>query len=52
MIRIFGKHKFYLKNTQVIESISKIDDLVFDKTGTITSNRQATIIYFGEKLEP
>ena len=52
MIRIFGKHKFYLKNTQVIESMSKIDDLVFDKTGTITSNRQATISYFGKKLEP
>lgn len=50
MIRIFGKHKFYLKNTHVIESMSKIDALVFDKTGTITSNRQAEISYSGEQL--
>ena len=52
MIRIFGKHKFYLKNTQVIESMSKINVLVFDKTGTITSNRQAAIAYVGNKLQP
>ena len=50
MIRIFGKHKFYLKNTHVIEAMSKIDSLVFDKTGTITSNKQALITYVGEAL--
>jgi len=52
MIRIFGKHKFYLKNTHVIESMSKIDSLVFDKTGTITSNKQALINYVGVSLKP
>jgi len=51
MIRIFGKEKFYLKNTSVIEAMSKIDSLVFDKTGTITSNRKAEISFQGEKLE-
>ncbi len=50
MIRIFGKNKFYLKNTYVIEAMSKIDSLVFDKTGTITSNKQANITYIGIKL--
>ncbi len=50
MIRIFGKHKFYLKNTYVIESMSKIDSLVFDKTGTITSNKEASITYIGDDL--
>lgn len=50
MIRIFGKNKFYLRNSHVIEVISKIDTLVFDKTGTITSNRQSHIKYEGEKL--
>ncbi len=50
MIRIFGKHKFYLKNTYVIESMSKIDSLVFDKTGTITSNKEASITYVGDDL--
>ncbi|MGI9530404.1 heavy metal translocating P-type ATPase, partial [Lutimonas sp.] len=50
MIRIFGKNKFYLKNTQVIESMSKVDSLVFDKTGTITSNKEAQIDYLGDPL--
>jgi len=50
MIRIFGKEKFYLKNTNVIEAITKIDTLVFDKTGTITSNRDSEIHYEGEPL--
>ncbi len=51
MIRIFGRHKFYLKNTHVIEAMSKIDSMVFDKTGTITSNRQAEISYMGAELQ-
>jgi Cu+-exporting ATPase len=50
MIRIFGKRGFYLKNTNIIEGISKIDSIVFDKTGTITSNNRAEIKYYGEKL--
>lgn len=51
MIRIFGKNKLYLKNTQVIEAMSKINNIVFDKTGTITSNRQADISYVGKELQ-
>ncbi len=50
ILRIFGKNKFYLKNTDVIESISKINTLVFDKTGTITTNKSSNISYKGEPL--
>jgi Cu+-exporting ATPase len=50
MIRIFGKEKFYLKNTNVIEVISKIDTIVFDKTGTITTNEGSDIQYIGTAL--
>ncbi len=50
MLRIFGKNKFYLKNTNVIEDISKIDTLVFDKTGTITTNTSSDIHYEGKDL--
>ena len=50
MLRIFGRHKFYLKNTQVIENISHIDTIVFDKTGTITTNQKADITYEGTVL--
>ncbi|MGD9900116.1 MAG: HAD-IC family P-type ATPase, partial [Calditrichaceae bacterium] len=35
-LRIFSKNRFYVKNTTVIEAISKTDTIVFDKTGTLT----------------
>lgn len=50
MLRIFGKHKFYVKNSQVIEQLSKINMTVFDKTGTITANSQNKISYEGIEL--
>ncbi len=50
LLRIFGKNKLYLKETSVIEQIAKIDTMVFDKTGTITTNRQNSICYDGLEL--
>ncbi len=49
-MRIFGKNKFYLKNTGVIEKLSKIDSIVFDKTGTITQVKHAELNYYGNLL--
>lgn len=49
-MRIFGKNKFYLKNTSVIEKLSKIDSIVFDKTGTITQVKNAELNYYGSLL--
>jgi Cu+-exporting ATPase len=45
-----GNHKLYLKNAQVIEQIAKVDTIVFDKTGTITSSLKSNIEYVGETL--
>jgi len=50
MLRIFGRRKFYLKNADGIEQAAKIDTVIFDKTGTITTNKNATIIFEGEDL--
>ncbi|MCK0124316.1 heavy metal translocating P-type ATPase metal-binding domain-containing protein [Gelidibacter sp. F2691] len=50
MLRIFGKHKFYLKNATVIEQMAAINTVIFDKTGTITSNKQSTATYEGASL--
>ncbi len=49
-LRIFGKNKFYLKNTHVIEELAAIDSIVFDKTGTITENNSANVNYSGKEL--
>ncbi|MDY7396662.1 heavy metal translocating P-type ATPase metal-binding domain-containing protein [Aureibaculum sp. 2210JD6-5] len=49
MLRIFGRRKLYLKNVDVIENLSKIDIIIFDKTGTIT-NSKAKISYSGTPL--
>ncbi|AFN74748.1 Cation transport ATPase [Melioribacter roseus P3M-2] len=38
-LRIFGRNKFYLKSVSVVETLSKITAVVFDKTGTITDNK-------------
>lgn len=50
MLRIFGRHKLYLKNAQVIEKLAKINKAVFDKTGTITTTQQSELTYEGEQL--
>ena len=47
VLRILGKKKFYLKNALVIEQLAKVDTLVFDKTGTITTNKKSNIFYEG-----
>ncbi|MFN5169518.1 MAG: heavy metal translocating P-type ATPase [Cyclobacteriaceae bacterium] len=36
MLRVMGRHGFYLKNADVIERMATIDAVVFDKTGTVT----------------
>lgn len=50
MLRIFGKNKLFLKNASVIEAMAKVDNIVLDKTGTITQNKESSIIYTGTPL--
>ena len=50
ILRILGKKKFYLKNASVIEQLAKINTIIFDKTGTITANKETHINYDGLQL--
>lgn len=50
IMRILGRNKFYVKDTLTIEKLSKINTLVFDKTGTITENNKSNIEFVGEEI--
>ncbi len=49
-MRILGKNKLYLKNTSVVERLSKVSSIVFDKTGTITCPGSSDITFSGRVL--
>jgi len=51
VLRIMGNRKLYLKNAIVVEQMAKVDTIVFDKTGTITTNKKTSITYEGEALK-
>ncbi|NOX65666.1 MAG: HAD-IC family P-type ATPase [Chlorobi bacterium] len=48
--RIFGRNRFYVKNTSVVEKLSELTSIVFDKTGTITKTAGASIEFVGKDL--
>ena len=50
LLRIFGNLKFYVKNASVIEQLAAVNTIIFDKTGTITSNKKSTAQYDGLAL--
>jgi Cu+-exporting ATPase len=50
VLRSVGYRKLYLKNALVIEQLAKVDTIVFDKTGTITTNKKTAITYEGTPL--
>ncbi|MEA3287720.1 MAG: heavy metal translocating P-type ATPase metal-binding domain-containing protein [Candidatus Marinimicrobia bacterium] len=49
-MRIFGRQGFYVKNTEAVEALSKIDTIVVDKTGTLTEAHQDIIEFSGDLL--
>ncbi|MFD1469292.1 heavy metal translocating P-type ATPase [Hymenobacter caeli] len=49
-LRVLGRHKLYLKNAAVVETLARTDTLVFDKTGTLTDPTQSAVQYHGRPL--
>ncbi len=50
--RIMGRSKFFLKDNHVVEKISQLTSIVFDKTGTITQSGASQPIFVGAELTP
>lgn len=50
VMREFGRRGFYLKKTAVVENLYRTDTIVFDKTGTITINREVDVEFSGNPL--
>lgn len=50
VLRILGRNRFYVKNTNVLEAFSAIQAVVFDKTGTITNLSENTVLFQGKRL--
>lgn len=50
VLRVLSGKGIYLRNTDVVESITKVTHIVFDKTGTITNVRDSRLLFEGKKL--
>jgi len=50
MLRMLQKAGFYARNANVIERMAMATSVVFDKTGTITQQKEADISYNGSEL--
>lgn len=50
VLRILGRHQFYLKNTTVIEALNNVQAVIFDKTGTITNRLKGEAVFYGPPL--
>ncbi len=50
IMQSFGRAGFYLKKSTVVESLSYVDTIVFDKTGTITYIDSESVKYHGKEL--
>ncbi len=50
-MRIMGSKGFYLKNTSIVERLTKVNTIVFDKTGTITKPDESNVEFIGHALK-
>lgn len=49
-LRVFGRHRFYVKNSSLVEALATIDTIAFDKTGTLTYGKGGSVAFQGQPL--
>ena len=49
-LRILGRFHFFLKNTNAIEALYRVNTVVVDKTGTITAGQKSAVQFVGSPL--
>ncbi len=49
-MRILGQRGLFVKNTEAVEKLASLTDVVFDKTGTITQAHQHALTWVGPPL--
>lgn len=50
MLRHFGRHGFFVRSVEAIAKLGQIDNVVFDKTGTITIRQKGSVLFGGAEL--
>jgi Cu+-exporting ATPase len=48
--RLLSKHGLFIKEPNIIETISRTKKIVFDKTGTLTDTNDSEIEYYGKEI--
>ncbi len=50
ILRILSNNGLFIRDATVIEQLTKIDHIVFDKTGTVTESMHNNVVYSGYEL--
>ncbi len=50
VLKILSRNKFYVRHSDILETMAGIKQIVFDKTGTLTRNKQQSLKYHGVPL--
>lgn len=51
-LRALARRNIFVRNTDVLEALARVNTVVFDKTGTLTAAHGGEIVFTGEELSP